>query len=68
MPTTIYHRGLQKGSSLVTLDNCCCRKILPMAGSLPTSKDDELHASLTCLLIFGLLFLSVHQFEGDRFC
>jgi hypothetical protein len=63
-----YHRRPRRESSLRMLGSRCCRRILPMAGSLPISWVDALHASLTYLLIFDLLFLSIRRFEGDRRC
>jgi hypothetical protein len=63
-----YHRGPRRDSSLRMLGSHCCRQIISVAGSLPISWVDALHASLTYLLIFGSLFLSIRRFEGDRHC
>ena len=54
-----YHRGLRRDSSLRILGSCCCRRIPPVASSLPTSWVDALHASLTYLLVFDSLFMYV---------
>jgi hypothetical protein len=50
----------------MTLNSHCCKKILPVVGSPPTSWVDALHASLACLIILGLPSLSTHQSKDDR--
>jgi hypothetical protein len=63
-----FHRGLRRDSSLRILGSRYCRRTPPVVGSVPTSWVDALHAFLACLLVFGSIFLSVHRFEGDRWC
>jgi hypothetical protein len=61
-----FHTRLRMVPSSSLLDNCCCRRILWMIGSLPSLFHRSVRRLVTYLLIFGLLFLSVLRFADDR--